>query len=666
MKQALRTPAVSGVLQKLFRESQLRQVLLEEDEDHGRVVRAFQSAVKRAHRNDVVLVPPGDYPAPDLHRQVAIRAMRPGSVRFIGRPGQPVVSVANGIAAWISGVVMVPHSADLPAVRLRRGLLILTDCRIQGGLEAHGGDSFLYLQGTAFGHTATGLEVADHASAELCGAAVTGCQVGISLVNESKLVVLHSRIEKSAGPAISEPGAGLHAEHSSLYVAGTHICDNQIGLHLTKCPPVEVVACRFEDNELADVMASENGTLHLHGCGFAAQRSDSYAHITLEGTDAVVDACKIDESSAPGIQANGGTIRRQDAPSPAEPDPTDPFSMVISRIQNLVGHDDAKPHLENIIHQAFAALKRREQGLPVLPQRYHMIFEGGVGTGRREVARILAETLVTLKVLTDATLFEARMEDLMFGTVEPGALADSAGGRILMIHAAEEIDRRDVRMTFAREREVLHALLDACGPDTILIFAGERDLVRPVMRNASETERLFHAVLRFPLPSPPDLARMFEARCREQKIALTTKATTKLLLTMHILDDRRDRRFLNAQGVAKLFETAQKRYLERCSRERNFELPVEPCDIDSPVDKNVESLLEAHPAFVSICPKCGAEVPWLPGLPVFTACPVCGHIWASRWGVWTASSHYRRLHTSEEAPASAGIPPLRRRAVGMA
>lgn len=665
MKHALRTPAVSGVLQKIFRESELRQVLLEEDEDHGRVVRAFQSAVKRAHRNDVILVPPGDYPAPEIHRQVAIRAMRPGSVRFIGKPGHPVVSQVNGVVVWISGVVMVPHSGEQPAVRLHRGVLILSDCRVQGSIEVRGADSSLYLQSTALGGASTGLEITDRATVELCGAAVSDCQIGISALGEARLTVLHSRIERSTGPNPSEPGAGLHGENSSVYVAGTHVCENQIGIHLVKCPPVEVVACRFEENELADVMASESGTLHLHGCGFASQRSDSYAHITLENTDAVVDACKIDESTAPGIQANGGTVRRQDAPSPLEPDPSDPFTTVIAKIQNLVGHDDAKPHLENIVHQAYAALKRREQGLPVLPQRYHMIFEGGVGTGRRNVAAILAETLVTLRVLSNPELYETRMEDLMLGTADPARLAESATGRILLVHAAEEIDRRDVRLTFSREREILHALLDACSPETILIFAGERELVRPVMRNASETERLFHAVLRFPPPSPPDLARLFEAYCREQKVTLTTKATTKLLLTMHVLDDRRDRRFLNAQGVAKLFEVAQKRYLERCSRERNFELPMETCDIDSPVDKNVESLLEAHPAFVSICPKCGAEVPWLPGLPVFTACPVCGHIWASRWGVWTASSHYRRLHTQEDAPATSGLPPLRRRAPGL-
>ncbi len=663
MKPVLRKPAVTGVLHKTFPEEVLRPVVIESGDSHAQVVRTFLGAVRRAHRNDVILLPPGVYPAPEIHRQVAIRALRPGSVRFEGRAGAPALTISGAFTAWISGITFQSASAESPTVRIKKGSLILSECRIPGGIEVEGTDAHLFLQSSWTGAAPTGVEVKDGATAEIFASTIAGCQVGLNAMSNAKVSLLHARIESSTGTSPAEPGAGVHGEKAALAFSGCFFLRNQLGVHLVECPPVDLIACRFEATELASVMASQSGTIQLHSCTLTEQRSSAYAHVTLENTDAIISACDIDAFSAQPVQTTGGRVTIQEKPVLDEPDIEDPVARVLAEIRAMIGHEDSKPVLENIIHQAYAAVKRREQGLPVLAQKYHLLFEGGEDTGRRAVASLLAGALEKLGVLSAGELREIDLEDLMIGGMGVTQVAQASAGGILMLHAPSDIDRHDSRISFSRARDILQALLSSCSSDTIVIFAGERESVRPIVRSSTESEQMFRAVLRFPPLSPPEMAETFASFSRDHQIPLTTRAAMKILLTVHMLDDRRDRRFASLNGIAKLFEATHKRYLERCSRERNFTLSLEAGDIDSPVDKAVETMLSAQPAFVTECLKCGAENPWLPGLPTPTTCAACGHVWNSRWGVWTGSSYYRRLQTQEEISAAAGLPPLRRRMV---
>jgi len=323
---------------------------------------------------------------------------------------------------------------------------------------------------------------------------------------------------------------------------------------------------------------------------------------------------------------------------------------------------ESKAIMETILHQAHAAIQRREMGLPVPPLHFHCIFEGPVGSGRGQAAELLARALKGLGLLSGTgEVIEARMDDLLTGSVSPESVIESASGGVLMLHATEQLDRRDARYSFARIRDFLRQMLEACGEQTLLIFSGPREAVRPVLVNSRETEEMFRATLHFSFPSPPEVAEMFAEQAAAMNIRLTTKARIKILLALHMMHDRRDRRFLNAGGVAKLLDAAQKRYYERCSRERNFELPMEAGDLDVPVEKLTEALLRAQPAFVNICPECGAEIPWLPGLGPDLACVQCGSQWSPGWGVWLASSFYRSLTSDEEEFLPKGLPPRRNR-----
>ena len=94
MKTPSRKSAVPDLLASFFPETKLGQTVVDEGESHSETIRAFHRAVRRARKDEVILLPPGSYPAPDITRTVAIRALRPGTVRFDAQPGNPALALA--------------------------------------------------------------------------------------------------------------------------------------------------------------------------------------------------------------------------------------------------------------------------------------------------------------------------------------------------------------------------------------------------------------------------------------------------------------------------------------------------------------------------------------------------------------------------------------------
>lgn len=665
MKSSLRVPALPGVLESLNPSAKVREVFIPEPEDGSIPEKAYWAAVRKAHRDDCLVLPPGTYPAPPTTRSLSIRALRPGTVRFQGPPRSPALVVNTNVCLYLNGIEIVAGSEDRLVLDQTAGHVILSNCLISGGLQVVGREASVFLENCRVDSADVGILLSTGAKGEVTGTTVTGCQVGISAEMSGGLNVFHSRIEGSFRGEAGNPGAGLHAEGTPVFCSGTLFVENQLGIHLVDCADVQLIFCQFERQDLGGVMMQGGGALLLHGCVFIDQVSKEYAHVTLADVTAAINFCTMDQTAGSDVQATLGNVAwRKENPPGASPAPDDVLSSLLTEIHQVIGMSESKSVMETLLHQAHAAIQRRKRGLPVPPLKFHCIFEGEEGSGRRQAAVLLSSALGALGILEpEGRVVEATMDDLLLGgSMALSQTVQSAKGGILVLHAPVQIDRRDSRMSYSRARDTLRLALSACGEDTVLIFTGSRDSVRPILRSSAETEDLFRATLHFSLPSPPELAEMFATLASDLHMDLTTKARMKILLALHMLDDRRDRRFLNTAGVAKLLDSSQKRYFERCSRERNFDLPLEAGDIDVPVEKNADVLLLCQPVFVSICPKCESENPWVPAQAHEIRCANCDHFWETGWGIWKGSSYYRRLKQEEEAPAPTGLPPRRGRA----
>ena len=663
MKSVLRKTSLPALLEKLHPVARTREVVLQEPEDGSSPLRTYMATVRKAHRDDCIILPPGEYPAPPTTKPLMLRALRPGTVVLKGTARQPALVVDSDVCLWFSGILLLPGEDGDLAIQQSRGCVILSNCQISGGIEVEGREASLYCDSCLLDHADTGLSVTNGARSEICSTVVAGCHVGLFAGHNSTLDILHSRIEGSSGSNPEAPGAGLHGEGATICCTGSLFVDNQLGAHLDACKEVRFLFSRFERQLLGGFMMRQGGTLHMHECLFREQAATDYAHLTLEGVTAALDYCDMDASAGSDVDFQGGSVTRQNDSPKTSPAKDEIFSLALAEIHKVIGMSDSKAIMENILHQAHAAIQRKERGLPVPPQRFHCIFEGPEGSGRSHAAGLLSRALHALGLLNgNGNVVEGRMESLLLGSTTVSDMVESASGGILMLHAPDQQDRRDAKLSFSRTRENLQQVIEACGADTILIFTGPRDSVRPVVCNSPEMEEMFRTTIQFSHPSPPEIAEMFAALAASQNIGLTTKARMKILLALHMMHDRRDRRFLNSGGVAKLLDAAQKRYYERCSRERNFELRMDAGDIDVPVEKLADTLLQTQPAFVSICPHCKSENPWVPGLEKIIRCANCGQGWHAGWGIWTGSLFYRMKTSDAEEVLPAGLLPRRKRA----
>lgn len=664
MKSVLRKATLPALLEKVHPTSRTRDVLLQEPEDGSTPLRAYLTTVRKAHIDDCIVLPPGEYPAPPTTKPLMLRALRPGSVILRGTSQQPALVVDSDVCLWLSGITILPGSDGDLAMQQSQGCVILSNCQVSGGIEIEGRKSSIYLESCLLEHAEAGISVAKGARAEVLGTAISDCHVGVFVGANSALNLMHSRIEGSSSNNPESPGAGIHAENATVYCAGSLFIENQLGAHLDTCKEAEFLFCLFERQLVGGFMMRQGGRLHMHECIFREQASTDYAHVTLENITATLDYCDMDPSAGQEVESLEGEVTRRNHSSQKAPARDELLSSALVEINKVVGMSEFKAIMENILHQAHAVIRRREKGLPVPPLRFHCVFEGPEGSGRRHAAVLLSKALNALGILNGkGNIVEASMENLLVGNTNVSEIVDSARGGIVMLYAPEQLDRRDARLSFSRTREILRQVLDACGADTILIFTGPRDSVRPVVCNSPEMEDLFRATIQFSHPSPPEIAEMFCDLAAGQNIHLTTKAEMKNLLALHMMHDRRDRRFLNANGVAKLLDAAQKRYYERCSRERNFELRMETGDLDVPVEKLADTLLQTQPVFVTICPNCKSENPWIPGLGQTVKCANCDQDWHAGLGIWTGSLFYRMKTSREDELPHAGSLSRRKRII---
>ncbi len=336
--------------------------------------------------------------------------------------------------------------------------------------------------------------------------------------------------------------------------------------------------------------------------------------------------------------------------TPARPEST--IEGVMHRLEKSISQDVVRNELERMLRLAHAGQQRREAGLPEPAQSYHCVFMGPPGTGKHAAAQMLAHGLHAFGVIEQPEVHEIALQNGLNGS--------QAHNGVLFVRARDLAEPAE-GTTDARQ-QVEEILANSAG---IVVLEGERDELRRLLRQSPVLDRTFRHMLFFTSFGPLELAALFVQLCERDRIPISLEARRTILLALHLYCERKDKRFANTHGVETLYELSRRRYLERCSLAESVDLELESRDFDIPQDKMLLSTLDRSPAFVSFCPACTRETPWLPGLDPQTQCLHCGAIYTANWGVWKDSSTYRRTRESldrpvhgAELPQRASLPPI--------
>jgi len=689
--------------------------------------RDLAKALRRAAHGDIIFIPPGEYPAFELQKNIELRSMQSGPVIIKG-----TIKVQAEYCLFIG--LELRSEPDRPALLLEKGTLVLDDCVINGGISAgaRGAKVHLYLKNCLVGNAVEGVILAHQASTEINASRIANCHVGLALSDGASGAVYNSRVESCVSTDESDPGVGIFAEQASVYCEGVTLTGNGVGVYLKNCVDVRLLGSLINASETSALIAVDGAAaspLHLHSCVIDHQDSARCAQLVFNGGTANIAHTVVKPAPTPALTAEQTRLELLDSRFAARGEPAieaischlsgsgiscesldatsfsattcqgavrdstfvgkpptvlndspqlmldscelreTPFETVvadagdveavttiegvISRIKKSVGQESVRNELERVLRLAHAGQQRKLQGLPVPEQSFHSIFMGPAGTGKLAAARVLAEGLHAFGVVASPKVTEVALGEEN-GSSSNGTLPERRGAGVVFLRAREATGS-------APGLEAAQQLLEhlVTGSQDVVVLEGERDELRRLLRANHVLERAFRKTLYFTSFGPVELATHFVRLCEFDRIPVSDEATRAILLAVHLYCERKDKRFANTKGMELLYEASRRRYLERCSLANRVDLELEARDLDVPQDKARRTAIERCPAFITFCPACAKENPWLAGLEKQCVCLHCDSVYTASWGIWKDSSTYRRTKESLTRPVESGAVTLR-------
>ncbi len=663
--------------------------------------KTLAAALRRAAPGDVVLLPNGEYPGFELRKNVIVRAAD-GCSPVI--KGTIQISAANTV---ISGLRIRAESGR-PGVIVEQGAHLLKDSTVQGGIVIRAarllvrnglvknsdegilvaGNGALELSTSRIDTCRIGLAARDGADCRIYHSRIDGCRSNDEADPGAGIYAEQSSIH-CEGVTLSRNGVGAYLQKcAEARFVGTCFHGNDTAAIIASGgaqSQIQLWSCAIDEQMSGRCaqIAVEGGAVEIaHTTIHAAPSSALSAgdarvellDIRLEsGGEAALDlrSCQLSgtgvscqAASAEGILASGchgimkaGTFagtpptRLADSPQllidscslhdvrngapPASAGYSEGASidLVLDQMRKRIGQHGALAEIERILRLAHAARQRRAEGLPVAQQSFHCVFMGPRGCGKLAVARKLAEGLHAMGVVPRPAVAEA--------SLLPGAALPNGDGNhgVIFVRAREATGSAG---DFTGAKAILERLVSE--PGDVVILEGDRDDIRRLLRGSAILERSFRNTLFFNTYGPAELAALFAEHCSRDHIVPNADARQALLLMFHIYSDRKDKRFATEEGVDLLYEGARRKYLERSSFSNRIDLPLEPHDLETPQDRTLRNAMEKSPAFVSFCPSCRKENPWVAGLDKQTTCAHCEAEYVAEWGTWKESSTYRRMH----------------------
>lgn len=206
------------------------------------------------------------------------------------------------------------------------------------------------------------------------------------------------------------------------------------------------------------------------------------------------------------------------------------------KLNEMVGLSDVKKKVNAYIATNLVNEKRKELGQPVSANSLHLIFSGAAGTGKTEVARLLAKILYDNKIISKPDIKEATAKDMIAGymgqtSIKTHELIMEAKGGILFIDEAYELDPSNDGGSDSYKREAITTLvkdMDDFRSDLIVIMAGYSQEMQQLLQANSGLPSRFVNIIEFPDYSAQELCEIAQLQATQLKQVMTDEAKQKL------------------------------------------------------------------------------------------------------------------------------------------
>ena len=235
------------------------------------------------------------------------------------------------------------------------------------------------------------------------------------------------------------------------------------------------------------------------------------------------------------------------------------FDELMAQLDALVGLDEVKKDVKNLVNLMKVRKLRQENDLPVPPMSLHMVFMGNPGTGKTTVARLISGLYAAIGVLSKGQLVEVDRSGLVAGYVGQTALKTqevikSALGGVLFIDEAYSLSSGGEN-DFGREAiETILKAMEDHRDDLIVIVAGYDEPMQRFLSSNPGLESRFNKYITFPDYTGEQLLAIFKGQCGKNSYTLSPEAEEAARAMFDRLYEERDDNFGNGRDVRNCFE----------------------------------------------------------------------------------------------------------------
>ncbi len=263
---------------------------------------------------------------------------------------------------------------------------------------------------------------------------------------------------------------------------------------------------------------------------------------------------RLQEQTAGGEKSKAGDAEKPDAEE-KKPD----FDELMAQLDSLVGLDDVKKDIKNLMNLVKVRRLRKENGLPIPTMSLHMVFMGNPGTGKTTVARIISGLYAAIGVLEKGQLIEVDRSGLVAGYVGQTALKTqevikSALGGVLFIDEAYSLASGGEN-DFGREAiETILKAMEDHRDELIVVVAGYDGPMEKFINSNPGLQSRFNKYFYFPDYNGEQLLHIFKGQCKKNGYALTEEAEAEAKAMFEELYENRGENFGNGRDVRNVFE----------------------------------------------------------------------------------------------------------------
>ena len=259
------------------------------------------------------------------------------------------------------------------------------------------------------------------------------------------------------------------------------------------------------------------------------------------------------------------------------------------QLHEIVGLKEVKQYLFSLEELVQVQKIRKKRGLKVPEISKHMIFTGNPGTGKTTIARLIAQMMKAMGVLSSGQLIEVTRADLVgryVGHTAPQTMqiVRSALGGVLFIDEAYSL-YRGKEDTFGLEAiDTLVKAMEDYRDDLIIILAGYSKEMKDFLQANSGLQSRFPNRIEFPDYSAEELVEIAQSIARSKEYQIDVDCLSALHMYFEGVKKKSGRSFGNGRVARNVVEQAILNQSGRILRE-----PDQPLDLLIMQDFNLNS-----------------------------------------------------------------------------